>query len=86
MEKGCNRLSSDLETDISHSLASRLPYLNPKVQRRNLTLVGNTPMYRRHREPPIIFRLAVHLARWAMGSDPIEGPEWGPTSLSDVAR
>ena len=26
MEKGCNRLSSDLETGISHSLASRLPY------------------------------------------------------------
>jgi len=25
MEKGCNRLSSDLETGISHSLASRLP-------------------------------------------------------------
>ena len=34
-------------------------------------------MYRRHREPPNIFWLAVRLARWAMGSDPIEGPEWG---------
>ena len=34
-------------------------------------------MYRRHREPPNIFRLAVRLARWAMGNDPIEGPEWG---------
>ena len=34
-------------------------------------------MYRRHREPPNIFRLAVRLARGAMGSDPIEGPEWG---------
>jgi len=28
MEKGCNRLSSDLETGISHSLASRLPDCN----------------------------------------------------------
>ena len=28
MEKGCNRLSSDLEIGTSHSLASRLPY-NP---------------------------------------------------------
>jgi Domain of unknown function (DUF4351) len=26
MEKGCNRLSSDLEIGASHSLASRLPY------------------------------------------------------------
>ena len=29
MEKGCNRLSSDLEIGTSHSLASRLPY-NPE--------------------------------------------------------
>ena len=26
MEKGCSRLSSDLEIGTSHSLASRLPY------------------------------------------------------------
>jgi len=30
MEKGCNRLSSDRETGISHSLASRLPYHRAK--------------------------------------------------------
>jgi hypothetical protein len=29
MEKGCSRLSSDLEIGTSHSLASRLPY-NPE--------------------------------------------------------
>jgi hypothetical protein len=33
MEKGCNRLSSDLETGISHSLASRLPYHTAKGDR-----------------------------------------------------
>jgi hypothetical protein len=33
MEKGCNRLSSDLETGISHSLASRLPYHMAKGDR-----------------------------------------------------
>ena len=36
MEKGCNRLSSDLETGISHSLASRLPYssLDPHSEKK----------------------------------------------------
>jgi len=34
-------------------------------------------VYRRHWEPPNIFRLAVRLAQWEMENDPIEGPEWG---------
>jgi hypothetical protein len=45
MEKGCSRLSSDLEIGTSHSLASRLPYssgrgiLNPiaKLTKRDVT-------------------------------------------------
>jgi len=34
MEKGCNRLSSDLETGISHSLASRPPSMSQAIVTR----------------------------------------------------
>jgi hypothetical protein len=46
MEKGCSRLSSDLEIGTSHSLASRLPY-NP--QRWNFTLAATASITQRPR-------------------------------------
>ena len=48
----------------------------PNRQRGNLTLVGNTSLYRRQRKPQNIFRSVVRLVRWAMRSDLIEGEEW----------
>ena len=63
---------------------------NPKVRRRNLTLVGNTPLCRHHRAPPTIFRSVVRLARRAMGNALIEGSEsavnvaLGPYSVTDA--
>jgi hypothetical protein len=54
---------------------SRRPTL-PNLQWGNLTLVGNTSLYRRQRKPQNIFRSVVRLVRWAMRSDLIEGDEW----------
>jgi hypothetical protein len=41
MEKGCSRLSSDLEIGTSHSLASRLPYNPERDSCSPLTRGGN---------------------------------------------
>jgi Domain of unknown function (DUF4351) len=54
MEKGCNRLSSDLEIGASHSLASRLPYYAEldEAQKERLQALLHTEAY--HEVKPLM--------------------------------
>ena len=82
-EQEHGRKAGDVRRRVWHGPATPARYGESRIARilmtsgGSCTLVGSTFVLQRHCEPRVQVSLVVHLARWAMPSEGIQGHVWG---------